>query len=241
MTDQEPEWTNADTDLFVRFGDAFVPRREEQFRVIGDLLEYLPDPHILELACGEGRLTEALLRRLPGARVTAMDGSTRMLGSATRRLRRFGTRVRLVQAVLEDPNWRQGTYDAVVTSLALHHLDDDAKQELYHHLHAMIAPGGALVVADLVRPATDAAVASAAQSWDLEVERQSIALYGGSAAADAFHEAHWNTYRFPDLVDKPSLLAEHLRWLATAGFVHVDACWALAGHVVMTASRSSSS
>ena len=41
-------WQDDDTALFVRYGDAFVPRRKEQFDVVCDLLAALPRPDVLD-------------------------------------------------------------------------------------------------------------------------------------------------------------------------------------------------
>ncbi|MEV4630651.1 class I SAM-dependent methyltransferase [Micromonospora sp. NPDC049523] len=239
MNGTEPEtWQASDTDVFVRYGDAFVPQRRAQIESICDLVTPLPTPEILDLGCGDGKLTAELLQRFPTARVTALDGSARMLELAGRRLAPFGTRVRLQRAALEDRGWRSGTYGAVVTSLAVHHLADPDKRQLYQDLNAMLVPGAVFVMADLVRPATRATTALAARRWDAEVARQSVAIHGGPAAADAFRETRWNTFTHPDPVDRPATLVEHLDWLRAAGFVDVDACWMLAGHVLLTASRA---
>jgi len=40
-----------------------------------DLLSAIPAPFVLDLCCGEGRLSEEYLRRSPQARVTMLDGS----------------------------------------------------------------------------------------------------------------------------------------------------------------------
>ncbi|WP_329173000.1 class I SAM-dependent methyltransferase [Streptomyces sp. NBC_01477] len=237
MTVPPHHWADSDDDLFIRHGDVFVPRRGEQIETVRDLVAPLPGPDILELGCGEGRLTAALLLRYPEARVTGIDNSARMLAAAADRLAPFGSRVRLVKAPLEDGGWRHGTYAAVVSSLAVHHLDDAAKQVLYRDLHGMLLPDGRLVLADLVRPPTATATAWAAGRWDAEVDRQAAGPHGDPDAAGAFRATRWNTFRFPDPVDKPSTLLQHLRWLAEAGFDGTDVCWALAGHMVIAATK----
>ena len=79
-------WTDTDTDAFARYGDALVPRREEQIATVCDLLGDLPVPYVLDLCCGEGRLSQEYLRRSPEARVMLMDGSAEMLSRAGHRL-----------------------------------------------------------------------------------------------------------------------------------------------------------
>ena len=66
--DRVAEWQLSDSELFTTFGDAFVPRRREQVETVAALLEGIPDPHVLDLCCGEGLLSEEYLRRAPGGR-----------------------------------------------------------------------------------------------------------------------------------------------------------------------------
>ncbi|MEV7307882.1 class I SAM-dependent methyltransferase [Streptomyces microflavus] len=225
-------WLDGDTALFVRYGDAFVPRRREQLDVVCDLLAELPRPDVVELGCGDGRLTERLLSRLHETRVTAVDASADMLRLARTRLAAFAGRFALYQARMEeDLALGGGPHGAVVTSLAVHHLDDRAKQVLYRRVYASLAPGGVFVMADLVSPVGPVPLAFAAARWDAEV----CAVDPGATAP--FESARWNTFRFPDPVDRPSRVAEHLSWLAGAGFSDVDVCWLNAGHAVFHARR----
>ncbi|MEV7218409.1 class I SAM-dependent methyltransferase [Streptomyces sp. NPDC093681] len=225
-------WLDDDTALFVRYGDAFVPRRTEQFDIVCDLLGELPRPSIVELGCGDGRLTERLLGRLHHTRVAAVDASAGMLALARTRLAGFTGRVTLRRAAMEeDTALADGPHGAVVTSLAVHHLDDRAKQALYRRVRGVLAPGGVFVMADLVAPVGPAPLALAAARWDAEVHA------ADPAAAVPFESARWNTFRYPDPVDRPSPVGAHLNRLARAGFRDVDVCWLYAGHAVFHARR----
>ncbi|MEV4121655.1 class I SAM-dependent methyltransferase [Micromonospora sp. NPDC049645] len=230
-------WQVTDTELFLRYGDAFVPRRAEQFATICALLDPLPYPRVLELGCGAGLLTAVLLNRMPTVTVTAVDASAEMVALARARLGTFGDRVTVDVADLTDQDWRSGTWGAVVTSLAVHHLDDAKKQDLFRAVYDLLVPGGLFVQADMFLPATAATVAVAAGQWDALVEAQSQAEYGDARAYDAFHSARWNTFHHPDPVDQIVPLADQLRWLTEAGFAGVDVAWALVGHAVLTATR----
>jgi tRNA (cmo5U34)-methyltransferase len=233
-------WTDTDTDAFARFGDALVPRRAEQIATVCDLLGDLPVPYVLDLCCGEGRLSQEYLRRSPKARVMLMDGSAEMLRRAGQRLSEFGGRHAQVQADIADRGWRTGeSYGGVMTSLAVHHLDGPGKQELYRDIHDMLVPGGAFVMADLVEPAGPAARRLAGDQWDRAVQEASRHLLGGDEAVTVFRESDWNYYRLPgpDPFDLPSATAEHLDWLRAAGFAEVDVAWMYAGHAIFTARR----
>jgi len=234
-------WTDTDTDAFARYGDALVPRREEQIAAVCDLLGDLPVPYVLDLCCGVGRLSQEYLRRSPGSRVMLMDGSAEMLSKAGHRLSEFGGRHAQVQADIADRGWRTGeSYGGVMTSLAVHHLDGPGKQDLYRDIHDLLVPGGAFVMADLVEPAGPAARQLAGDQWDRAVQQASRDLFGSDEAVAAFRESGWNYYRLPgpDPFDLPSSAAEHLDWLRAAAFTEVDVAWMYAGHAIFTARRA---
>ncbi|MFJ5726879.1 class I SAM-dependent methyltransferase [Streptomyces paradoxus] len=240
MTESAETWELSDTEVFTKYGDVFVPRRREQIATVCDLLARIPDPHVLDLCCGEGRLSEEYLRRTPEGRVTLLDGSQEMLDLAAGRVAPLGDRHTLLRADIEDRDWRTGTtYGAVVTSLAVHHLDGAGKRALYDDIHAMLAPGGVFVMADLVEPAGATARTLAGDHWEQAVREGSQERFGGDEAAVAFEKSEWNYYRLtgPDPFDKPSSVAEHLDWLRAAGFAEVDVVWMYAGHAVFTARR----
>jgi tRNA (cmo5U34)-methyltransferase len=186
----------------------------------------------VELCCGDGRLAERLLDALPEVEVRCFDGSPAMLSAAVRRLARFGDRWRGAEFDLRtfDGAGLDRPVRAVVSSLAVHHLDGAGKAELYRRAFGLLDPGGALLVADLVLPASPAATALAADLWDETTRAQAETQAGG--AWERFVELRWNFFRHPDDVDQPSSLRDHLRWLEAAGFDGVDVFWAHAGHAV---------
>jgi tRNA (cmo5U34)-methyltransferase len=237
------KWELSDTAIFVRFGDAFIPRRTEQISTVCDLLDDLVSPHVLDLCAGQGRLAEAFLGRKTDARVTLLDGCPEMLASANERLRKFGDRYALLQASIQERGWReQARYDAVVTSLAVHHLDGEGKRTLYRDLLAMLNPGGIFAMTDLVEAAGPGTRKLFGDQWAEAVRHASREQYGSDEAAMLFEQTEWNYYRLagPDPVDKPSSVAEHLDWLREAGFVEVDMVWMYAGHAIFTAKREQS-
>lgn len=237
------KWDLSDTEIFIRFGDAFVPRRSEQITTVCDLLDDLVAPHVLDLCAGQGRLAEAYLDRKADARVTLLDGCPEMLASANERLGKFGDRYALLQASIEERAWREhASYDAVMTSLAVHHLNAEGKKALYRDLHAMLNPGGIFAMIDLIEAAGPGTRKIFGDHWAEAVRRASLEQYGSDEAAMLFEQTEWNYYRLagPDPVDKPSSVAEHLDWLREAGFAEVDVVWIYAGHAIFTAKRGQS-
>jgi trans-aconitate 2-methyltransferase len=97
---------------------------------------------VIDAGCGSGRLTAALLDRLPRGRVLALDRSRNMLEVARANLRPgYGGRVHFVQAAL--PAVPVAGWADVVFSTATFHWvrDHDA---LFRHLHGALRQGGRL-------------------------------------------------------------------------------------------------
>lgn len=238
MAEEQPvshRWTEQNSQFFIDFGRYFVPDREDQIRTICDLIPYRQQPfRILELCCGEGLLAAALLERFPQCIVHGLDGSPEMLERAKANLAPYGDRFTTETFDLSDRSWRTATRPvrAIVSSLAIHHLDGPRKQVLFRDSYQILEPGGALLISDIVLPTTEPGVAYAAKSWDDAVHQRSLELDGNMQAYDCFREKAWNYYRHPDPIDNPSSLFDQLKWLERAGFAKPDVYWMKAGHAI---------
>jgi len=104
---------------------------------------------VLELGTGTGETARRLLERLEDAELIGVDESAQMLAAAAAVLP--ADRVQLVQGRLQDP-LPHGTFDLAVSSLAIHHLDDHEKPDLFARIRAALAPGGRFVLADVIVP-----------------------------------------------------------------------------------------
>lgn len=235
-------WSEDDSAAFLDAGDSYVPARELQIATICDAIPPRSGPiDLVELCCGEGLLSEALLERLPQAHLLALDGSAAMLAAAARRLARYDGRVTVTPFDLAAADWRRFPRPphAVVSSLAIHHLDAAGKQRLYRDMAAALAPGGALVIADLVEAATEEGRRISAAHWDAAVRERSRLRFGDERALDEFRRRRWNYYDDPDADpdDQPSPLLDQLRWLETAGLERADVHWLRAGHAIFSARK----
>ncbi len=100
---------------------------------------------ILDLGAGTGLELIPLFDRFPEARVTAVDISESMLGVL--KSRPFADRVTCITGDFFNTDFNN-TYDAVISSAALHHFDPDNKRTLYARIFAALRPGGVYVNSD---------------------------------------------------------------------------------------------
>ncbi|MGW7069149.1 methyltransferase [Streptomyces sp. NPDC054855] len=105
--------------------------------------------HIVDLGCGTGAGTFALLARFPEAEVTAVDASADHLHRLRAKAEALGTadRVRTVAADL-DADWPDlGRPELVWASASMHHMADP--DSALRRAHDLTAPGGLFAVVEL--------------------------------------------------------------------------------------------
>jgi trans-aconitate 2-methyltransferase len=111
---------------------------------VASWLELSGSEVVLDAGCGTGRVTEAVLARLPHGEVIGMDGSPAMVAQARHRLGPYAARLRLLVADLDHPlPIAARSLDAVISTATFHWVaDHDA---LFTNLAGAIRPGGQLV------------------------------------------------------------------------------------------------
>ena len=235
----KPRWEEKSSQDFIDYGKYFVPDREIQIDCICEVIPQPSEPAcILELCCGAGLLTRALLDKFPECHVYGLDGSPTMIAYAEKALDAYRERFKTHLFDLAANDWRKLPFPvhAIVSSLAIHHLDTIEKQTLFKDMAALLMPGGSFIIADLTEPVDSFGQRLAAKAWDEAVRQRSLALDGDLKSYDYFCELGWNHYAEsepdPDSIDKPSSLFDQLKWLDEAGFINVDVFWMKAGHAI---------
>ncbi|MFJ7998402.1 class I SAM-dependent methyltransferase [Streptomyces sp. NPDC096310] len=105
--------------------------------------------HVVDLGCGTGTGTFALLARFPEAEVTAVDASAGHLRRLREKAEALGLadRVRTVAADL-DAEWPGlGRPELVWASASMHHMADPDRA--LREVHGLLAPGGLFAVVEL--------------------------------------------------------------------------------------------
>jgi tRNA (cmo5U34)-methyltransferase len=145
--------------------------------------------------------------RFPAARLDLLDGSREMLAEARQRLGERAVAVYVQDMAGELP---AGPYDAVVSALAIHHLEDADKRALFAHVHDVLRPGGVFVNAEQVLGPTPELAKLYVDHW----LRQCRELGASEAEISASVERRRH--------DRSAPVAEQLQWLRDAGFPTVD-------------------
>ncbi len=141
-----PQWW-WDPDTYLELMSAEVPAFEEFQEQTAAATEGMEVGAMLELGIGTGETARRVRAVHPDARLTAIDSSAEMLERARSEFPDADLRVaRLEDALPESP------FDLVYSALAMHHLDDVGKRDLFGRVVAVLRPGCVFVLADVVVP-----------------------------------------------------------------------------------------
>ncbi|HEU4722967.1 MAG TPA: class I SAM-dependent methyltransferase [Gemmatimonadaceae bacterium] len=168
------------------------------------VLELVPRDvrRILDLGAGDGRLLALLRIDRPAARGVATDLSPTMLDAARARFA-GDPLVEVVEHDLDAPLGvlgEAGTFDAVVSSFAIHHCAHARKRALYAEVFGLLAPGGVF--------------------YNLEhVASPTPELHA------AFFDALGMSLADEDRSNQLLAVETQVGWLREIGFVQVDCFW----------------
>jgi len=173
-------------------------------RAVLDRVALDGDETVIDAGCGSGRVTEALIERLPRGRVIAVDASPSMVATARERLRRSGygpERVEVREGDLLELEVAEPV-DAILSTATFHWILDH--ERLFARLHTVLRPGGRLV-------------AQCGGEGNIDVLR----AVANEVLAHEPYAAHFRDWRPAWNYADPEVTEEHLRG---AGFASAE-CW----------------
>jgi len=141
----EWEW-NPDTYLAEMAAE--IPGYEELQEAVAAATAGVQAERVLELGTGTGETALRVRGGQPDARWIGIDASEAMLARARERLPDADLRLQRLEDELPE-----GTFDLVVSALAVHHLDGAGKRALFARVARVLRPGGLFVLGDVVVPA----------------------------------------------------------------------------------------
>ncbi len=203
----------------------------EQLEVLCQLLPALPQhsgpTRVLDLGCGDGVLLETMLQRWPGAQGVALDGSPAMLERAAQRLAALpASAVHCIQADFNAADWVDllpyCAFDAVVSSFAIHHSEDDRKRALYAEIYHLLRPGGVFINVEHVASASPHGETLFERAYALHLTRTRRAQGLTVTFDDVLNEI---TQRPDKAANRLTPVETQLQWLRALGYADVDCYW----------------
>jgi tRNA (cmo5U34)-methyltransferase len=174
---------------------------------------------ILDVGAGYGALAAAILEDRPNASAVCMDSSEEMLKLGRERNGKFAGRVEFLHGALDAPDWYKvlsGSFDAVVSARALHHLTHEQRRKLFRDAYNLLGPGGCFINADSFKAPSEemrARYRKTRQRW-IDGSTETPGAAKAPSRERLPHGTHYN-----------GLLEEELFGLRAAGFRDVDCFW----------------
>lgn len=191
-----------------------VPRYAE---LMYNMFHYIPDDfkpkRILDLGCGTGNLTEQILLHYPEAEIDALDISEDILKESQKR---FAAKpnVRYIQADFIHMHLPPGSYDLILSSIAIHHINDPEKVNLYRDIFQALTPNGLFIFADQTRGITE------------EIYQKHILRWKKEAFKLGSTQQNWDMWmEHQDAHDFHTPVNWHVKQLEIAGFKEIDLIW----------------
>lgn len=220
----------ADFDAGIR---ALIPRYGEMLEAIAHCLPPTAT-RILELGCGTGELSLKVLNRCPKAELVAMDYSPRMLSYAQAKIKMAGRSSQVTWIEADFGDWANGNvalpetqkFDACVSSLAIHHLEDSIKLKLFQHIYTNLNPSGSFWNGDPVLPE------SPAMSKIYDAVREEWVAQKGTKLEEFRAKRGTSNPQGYSSHDRLATVTAHLEMLTQSGFQTVAVPWKYYGLAV---------
>jgi ubiquinone/menaquinone biosynthesis C-methylase UbiE len=158
MTEHRPYSGAREHDYLPAFGkDALLPCYDLLTRALGMGKAYdalvtqagLADGlRVLEIGCGTGNVTVRAKRAAPGSELVGTDPDPLALGRAQRKARKLSG-IHFQRAYAQALPFGDGEFDRVLSSMMLHHLDEDVKAAAAAEIYRVLRPGGEFHIVDI--------------------------------------------------------------------------------------------
>ena len=143
-------WKNADVATgFIDDRRKLIPLWDAQEEIVRRLITRHGRliKRFCDLGAGDGGFAQLVTGAHPEATGVLVDFSEPMMAAARKQPAVKDGRWEIVEADLSKPVWldglpREKRFDAVVSRLAIHHLPDERKRELYEEAFDLLEPGG---------------------------------------------------------------------------------------------------
>ena len=203
-----------------------VPLANEQIEVMMRLIAAGEDPvgSFLDLGCGDGVLSAAILGQYPDSKGILLDFSQPMIESAQAKLVQFSEHLVFKTVDYGESRWVESLaafspFDLIVSGFSIHHQPDERKRQLYAEIYDLLKPRGLFVNIEHVSSPTEWIEAVWANYYI-------DALYAQSLKEDSGKTREQVTQEFCHGPDKDANILAPLElqcdWLREIGYEDVD-------------------
>jgi tRNA (cmo5U34)-methyltransferase len=222
---RESAWADAKfAESYLDKADIYIVERRKLFWFVSSLFAHFfyqgKAIKLLDLGCGDGVLTEELLKANNAISATLIDGNEGMLQKARERLKLFQG-LNFIKASFQeilDGVVELGNYDFCVSSMAIHHLEMSEKASLFQRIASHLNPGGRFVNIDVVLPPSEEL-----EGWYFSIWKDWLGhMMNRHHIKDEEPEDLIRRYKDPASTNKPDTLGNQLKALEAAGFLDVD-------------------
>jgi tRNA (cmo5U34)-methyltransferase len=197
-------------------------------QMIGALVSIIPFSResvfsTIDLGCGTGTISKFIKNEFSLTKITCVDISKNMLELAKNKI---GSDVNCIQADLNSFNFPQ-KYDLIVSSLALHHLENDAaKLEFYRKICEALNQNGLFINIDVVLGSNDFVQDVYMKKWREFLQKN---------VAPEEIDGKWLPSYYAE--DRPAKLITHLDMLRECGLSRVDVVYKYYNFAVYSAQK----
>jgi len=203
----------------------FIPCFDDFYGIaIENLTVNSKEPIVLDIGAGTGLFTEMVLQKYPQAHIELVDFSFEMLEVARHRLVSYPN-ISIIQADMNDMQIENDKYDAIISSLAIHHLTDNNKESLYQQIFNGLKVGRVFIHAEQVLASNEHLQEIYHTTWLEKIKRSGLSI----------EEIELGLERVK--LDKRVSLEIQLSWLKEIGFVNVDCLYKYYDFVVLKAEK----
>jgi len=202
-----------EASYYLPFRQLFV---EVTKSVVEHFLAHKTTIKLLDLGCGDGFFVERF-NPGPDDDVVLIDGSNEMLEASKRRLSTYGNiryiRSSFQELVMSDPLSEK--FDLVFSSLAIHHLVQNDKFNLYRYIYDHLEENGIFINYDVVLAPSDRL-----EDWYISFWQQYIDRNDQTEINDRMKMIPYSYKDNPDNV--PDTLEDQINALKKIGFSNID-------------------
>jgi len=191
-----------------------VPRYAEmQWAIMHYIPETLNPVNILEIGCGTGNLTKLILQRYPNATLHLVDISEKMIDGCKNEFMDYD-KIKFYCNDFRELDSNIPNCDLVLSSISIHHINDDEKKMLFKKLYERLTINGIFCYSDQF------------SSFEDEIYRKNILQWKNESMKNGSNLKEWKMWMdHQNEHDYHAPLGDQLKWIKDSGFINAECVW----------------